>query len=153
MMRVIALMFSLAVCVAAMGQEPATPEDKAVSAILKLGGAVVRDEKLPGQPVVQVQLFHKPFTDSDLKYLKELKGLQMLNLEGTRITDAGLKDLRQLKDLHWLDLSGNQITDAGLKDLKEIKGLRELWLIETKTTDAGLTDLKRALPKLRVHYP
>ena len=153
MMRVIALLFSLAVCVAAMGQEPASPEEKAVSAVLKLGGRVVRDEKLPGRPVIAVYLDH--VTDSDLKDLKELKGLRMLGLSYTKITDAGLKDLKELRNLQTLNLGGTRITDAGLKELKELKGLRMLGLSDTKITDAGLKDLKelKGLQRLNLNNP
>ncbi len=94
-MRVIALLLSLAVCLAGCDQKQADPEEKVVNAILKLGGTVERDEKLPGRPVVEVHLEGPKVTDSDLKNLKELKGLQELWLSYTQITDAGLKDLKQ----------------------------------------------------------
>jgi hypothetical protein len=71
MMRHIALLLSLAVCLAGCGQKQADREEKAVSAIIKLGGKGMRDEKLPGRPVVG------------------------LNLSDTQITDAGLRDLKQ----------------------------------------------------------
>jgi hypothetical protein len=56
MMRQIALLLSLAVGLAGCGQTQADPKEKAVSAILKLGGEVERDEKLSGRPVVKVDL-------------------------------------------------------------------------------------------------
>jgi hypothetical protein len=116
MMRLIAFLISLAVCLAGCSQ---TPEDKAVSAILNLGGRVTRDEELPGRPVAGIDLMGTKVTDSDLKDLKNLKGLRGLGLRGTKITDAGLKDLRELKGLQLLWLGSVQMTDAGLKDLKE----------------------------------
>ncbi|MCX5669841.1 MAG: hypothetical protein NTU94_00770, partial [Planctomycetota bacterium] len=128
MMRLIAVLLSLAVCLAGCGQTQAVREEKAVNAILKLGGEVTRDEKLPGRPIVEVYLISTPVTDSDLKDLKELKGLQELVLTSTRITDAGLKDLKELNDLQRLGLSRTQITDAGLGRLKELKGLQHLSL-------------------------
>jgi len=95
MMRHIAFLLSLAVCLAGCGQKPADPEEKAVNAILKLGGKVTRDEELPGWPVSIVILGGPRVTDAGLKELKELKGLQTLYLWDTRITDAGLKELEQ----------------------------------------------------------
>ena len=56
MTRVIALVFPLAVCLAAFGQGQADPDDAAAGAILKLGGKVTRDEKRSGRPVVEVDL-------------------------------------------------------------------------------------------------
>ncbi|MCX5654840.1 MAG: hypothetical protein NTY65_09365 [Planctomycetota bacterium] len=141
MMRLIALLLSLAVCLAGCGQTQAVREEKAVkkqagqeekavekqagqegdavSAILKLGGKVERDEALPGRPIVEVDLSKTKVTDADLKGMKELKGLQRLLLGDTTITDAGLKDLKELKGLKNLGLAKTQITDAGLKDLKQ----------------------------------
>jgi len=150
MMRLIALLLSLAVCLAGCSQ---TPEEKAVSAILKLGGRVTRDAGLPGRPVSGIDLSDTRATDSDLKDLKELEGLLTLELRRTQITDAGMKDLQELKGLRTLGLSSTKITDAGLEDLKELKGLQRLGLISTKITDAGLKDLKQALPKTAIYGP
>lgn len=44
-------------------------EEKAVRAVETLGGKVVRDEKQPGKPVVEVILWNRPVTDDDLKAL------------------------------------------------------------------------------------
>ena len=117
MIRHIALLLSLAVGLAGCGREPSDPAEKSASAILKLGGVVSRDKKLPGRPVVGV------------------------DLSGNKITDAGLKDLKDLTGLQWLDLTVNKISDAGLKDLKDLKGLQTLSLSFTQITDAGLKDL------------
>jgi hypothetical protein len=97
MMRHIALLVSLAVGLAGCGQAQAVREERAVNAVLKLGGKVTRGEKLPGRPIVEVDLGETQVADSDLKNLKELKGLQTLWLcyTGTQITDAGLKELKQ----------------------------------------------------------
>ena len=81
MMRHIALLLSVAVCLAGCAQEQerkaakqrADQEEKAVSAILKLGGYVRRDEKLPGQPVAVIDF----------------------SFNGTKIIDAGRKELKQ----------------------------------------------------------
>ena len=129
MMRVIALLLLLAVGLAGCGQTQAVREERAVNAILKSGGQVTRDEKLPGRPVVGV------------------------TLKGPKVTDSDLEDLKELKGLRWLDLSRTQITGAGLKDLKELKGLQSLDLRGTKITDAGLKDLRQALPKTVVYGP
>jgi hypothetical protein len=121
MMRHIALLLSLAVCLGGCGQTQAIREERAVNAILKLGGRVARDEGLPGQPVTHINLSRTEVMDSDMKDLRELKDLQWLDLSGTKTTDAGLNELKELKGLLHLDLSDTQITDTGLKDLKELR--------------------------------
>ena len=99
MMRQIALLLSLAVCLAGCGQKQAEQEEKAVDAILKLGGDVKRDEKLPGRPVVEVDLGKPKVGDFDLKDLKEFKSLRNLSQSRAHFTDAGLKNLKELKEL------------------------------------------------------
>ena len=101
-------------------------EDKSVKAVEDLGGKVVRDDKAPGKPVVQV------------------------SLAGSDVADAGLKDLTGLKSLQQLDLSETAVTDAGLKALAAFKELRLLRLSFTKTTDAGVADLQKALPDCKI---
>jgi len=106
MTRHIALLLPVVVCLSGCGQpaarQPSGQEEKAVQTIEALGGGVARDEKLPGQPIVKVDLGNTKVTDCDLKVLKELKGLRKLDLYNTPITDAGLKDLKELKDLQEL---------------------------------------------------
>ena len=153
MMCHIALLLSLAVCLAGCGQKQTEQEQKAVDAILKSGGYLTRDEKLPWRPVVRINLSNTKVMDSDLKDLKELKGLRTLWLDDTQITDAGLKDLNELKGLLVLGLSRTQITDAGLKELKELKGLQWLYLSGTKITAAGLKELNQALPATDIFGP
>src|SRR4051794_31691111 len=92
-------------------------EDKAAAFLQKLGGSVIRDEKRAGQPVVEVQLFHRAVTDADLKELAKLKHLRVLYLSGNKVTDAGLAELANLEQLQVLSLSDNKVTDAGLKVL------------------------------------
>src|SRR5205814_4627388 len=51
------------------GEQARADEASAVKAVEKLGGKITRDDKLPGKPVIGV------------------------NLTGTKVTDAGLKEL------------------------------------------------------------
>ena len=94
-------------------------EASAVKAVEKLGGKVTRDDKLPGKPVIGVNLTGTGVTDAGLKALKDLKQLTTLNLDKTKVTDAGLKELKELKQLTLLDIYKTQVTDAGVKELRE----------------------------------
>ncbi len=117
-------------------------EDRAVEAVTKLGGRVVRDGKDPAKPVVSLNCRGANFSDENLKeVLSGLKGLRTLNLGATKVTDAGLKELAALKDLETLHLCYTGITDAGVKELAGLKNLKTLGLLETKVTDAGLKEL------------
>jgi uncharacterized protein YceK len=99
MIRHFALLLPVIACLSGCGQpaarQPSGQEEKAVNAIEALGGKVKRDDKLPGRPVVEVDLGGTKVTDTGLKDLKELKNLKFLCLAGTKISSAGLKDLQQ----------------------------------------------------------
>ena len=56
-------------------------EGKAVALVKKLGGAVMRDEKKPGKPVVHVDLSRTKISDAAVKELATFKQLQKLDLE------------------------------------------------------------------------
>jgi len=105
-------------------------EASAVKAVEKLGGKVTRDDKLPGKPVIEVNLAFAHVTDASLKELK------------------GLKDLKQLTSLA---LYNSQVTDAGLKELKDLKQLTTLHLGGARVTDAGVKELQAALPHCKIH--
>src|SRR5204862_7026548 len=101
------------------------PKDKAdeasaVKAVENRGGKVTRDDKLPGKPVIGVNLYGANVTGAGLKELKDLNQLTSLDLHQTQVTDAGLKELKDLKQLTSLNLWGTGVTGAGLKELKDL---------------------------------
>src|SRR5947209_7412588 len=77
-------------------------EASAVKAVEKLGGTVTRDDKLPGKPVI---------------------GVNLTGTHDTQVTDAGLMELKDLKQLTTLYLNSTKVTGAGLKELKDLKQL------------------------------
>ena len=81
-----------------------TAEERIVKKIEKRGGKVTRDDKLPGNPVVKVNLTGPKVTDTALKELKQLKSLQELYLFRAKVTDVGLKELKEIKSLQSLNL-------------------------------------------------
>ncbi len=119
-------------------------EDQAVKAVEKVGGMVVRDDKDPAKPVVEVNLHATKVTDAGLRELAGLKRLRSLDLDDTQVTDKGLKELAALEGLQTLKLGNTQVTDAGLKELAGLMGMKSLALYGTKVTGAGLKDLAAA---------
>src|SRR5438094_747126 len=117
-------------------------EASAVKAVEKLGGTVTRDDKLPGKPVIAVNLAGTQVTDAGLKELKDFKQLTTLDLTFTRVTAAGLKELKELKQLTSLYIDGGKVTDAGMKELRHLTQLTSLYLGGAQFTDAGLNELK-----------
>ena len=117
-------------------------EDKAVAFVNKLGGKFSRNEKLPGVPVIKVDLGGLKVTEAGVKELAKLSSLTELTV-GRGVTDAGLKEIAKLTNLARLDLSGAWITDAGLKELTTLTKLTELDLSYTSVTDTGMKDLAK----------
>ena len=115
-------------------------EDNAVAAVEKLGGVIHRDDKLPGHPVVGVDLSETQVTDADLKGLAALTNLTDLHLGHTKITNAGLKHLAGCKELTKLSTSLH-MTNAGLKELANIKKLSSLKVCTRYVTNDGIKDL------------
>jgi hypothetical protein len=124
-----------------LSAEQAAAEKAVVKAVEALGGKVMRDCNKPDGAVIGVSLSGTPATDADLKLLKELKSLMMLELGGTQVTDAGLQALKDLKGLQRLYLERTGIGDAGMKNLRDLQALKILYLGYTHITDKGLKDL------------
>jgi hypothetical protein len=99
-------------------------EAEAVAVIEKLGGKVERDPNREGQPVFKVKLGSTAVTDDDLKCLKELKDLRLLDLSFTQISDKGLVHLESLSQLEVVNDGYTKVTKEGRARLQ--KALPEL---------------------------
>src|SRR5689334_17911153 len=76
----------------------------AVEQLKKLGAKVEVDGKTD-PPAVSVSLGDTGTKDADLTVLADVRGLQSLTLERTKITDAGLERLKVLTGLRFLNLN------------------------------------------------
>src|SRR5690242_18571047 len=74
-------------------------DDRAEKVVKKYRGLPSRDDKLPGKPIVGINLMAAKVTDEDMKGFAGLKSITTLHLESTKITDAGLKEIAGLKSL------------------------------------------------------
>lgn len=83
-----------------------------------------------------------PIADRDLRYLKRMRSLKELSLNGDNITDKGLAYVGKLPSLEELYLASAKISDAGLAHLSEMRSLRNLYIPYNKITDKGLAHLK-----------
>lgn len=87
--------------------------------------------------------------DAQLRHLRSMSTLRVLDLASTAVTDTGLLHLQDLSELEDLQLWGTGVTDAGCRILGRLQGLRTLGLGATRITDAGLAAIAE-LPDLRV---
>lgn len=100
-----------------------------------------RDDKAPGNPIVQVLLNSTAVMDANLEWLKVLPAIRVLGLTDTAVTDNGLPFLKDLPALETLSLRRTQISDAGLVHLKALKWLKHVSFQETRISDEGLPHL------------
>ncbi len=152
--------FATVLCRAA---DPNTRQAQAIAELQKVGGIVIHDEKIPGKPVVAVDLGRdwirlrpdgsimlRPqsvtaakVTDAGLEHLKELTTVKAINLTGSDVTDAGLGKFTALTNLQSLGLAHTKVTDAALAQIAGLAELQELDLSNTKVTGVGLAHLNR----------
>lgn len=79
--------------------------------------------------------------DDDLRHLKGMTGLRLLDLSATKVTDLGLLHLLDCTSLETLWLWDTAITDAALGLVARLPCLRQLGLGNTAVTDEGLASL------------
>ena len=121
-------------------------EVQAIREIERIAGKVLRDEKMPGRPVVSVDLTGRRLRHV-LPAISCLRSLRVLNLAATDITEADLAELRGLDNLEQLDLAGLQITDAGISEIIRHRRLTSLDLSSTQVGDFRIQRLWQ-LPNL-----
>jgi hypothetical protein len=68
----------------------------------------------------------------------DLRGLQRLRLDGSRVNDDGVRQLRQFDSLEEIGLNDTQVTSNSLKHLAQFHRLQALSVSNTVVDDAGL---------------
>jgi Leucine-rich repeat (LRR) protein len=131
---------------------PPDTETEAATKLQRRGAWIVRDESLPGKPVISIDLTLPRLSDRDLLLLRafpQLRGLKIA--EAQRITDEAFAPLQSLRQLEELDISyvTPHITHALFRHLASLTGLRKLNLSLCSGVDdkavasiSGLTNLK-----------
>lgn len=118
-------------------------EDRAVDFLVKQGGSVGRDEKLPDKPVVSVWVSGK-LRDGGVSALAKLKSLVSVHLYNTNVTDSGLKEIALLKNLTSFGIvSKDKVSDAGIKEIAKLQNLTSLTIGTKKMTDVGFKEIPK----------
>lgn len=100
-----------------------SPQERDLELLLEViesvGGKIGRDEKVPEQPIVSIDVTgHTPLVDAALELFTGLPELRALSLQGNvTITDAGLDSLTAMTQLQRVNLRGTRITRAGAERL------------------------------------
>jgi Carboxypeptidase regulatory-like domain len=82
-------------------------------------------------------------TDTGIESLQDLKNLEVVQVNGSKLTDASLRTLSLLPKVENLSLQGSEFTDEGLASLSTMKQLKSLAIDTHKTpiSDAGADHL------------
>src|SRR5438874_11610430 len=107
-------------------QDSKREQERAIDAIIKLGGKVEVDAKSPDRPVVEVNLKHTKVIDASLEHLEGLTTIRRLYLKDTGVTDDGIVYVKGLTNLEVLELGRTKVTDNGLGYLKGFTRLQRL---------------------------
>jgi hypothetical protein len=94
----------------------------------------------------------KGFTGAGLRYLKDAPLLE-LDLSKTEVNDQGLTALKQLKKLQRLRLNYTKVTDKVVAELLALPSLKFVELSEDNVSNTAMRKLRAARPALEVRRP
>lgn len=92
--------------------------------------------------IVSVMLYKNPLVrDEDLSQLTDLDSLIVLGLSGTPVTDQGMKTIGQIRTVERLDLQNSKVTGSGFRELQNLKLLKTLWANGLKVANEDIAFL------------
>ena len=111
-----------------------------VARLTSLGARAVWD----GDGLVSsIAMFGEQVTDRDLADLRQIPGLQQVNLTKTGISDAGMFHISKLESVEVLLLGGADVSDEGIELLGQLSNLKQLNLTMTGVSDRSMSILKQ----------
>jgi hypothetical protein len=117
--------------------------EEAIRRLTDLGAQIRRADQLPDQPVIGVILNKSTVKDSDLEPLAAFPLLHFADLAQCEIHGEGLKYLKNARHLQALNLNDTPLQDTGLQYLKDHNELHTLFAANTRITSKGLAELKK----------
>jgi uncharacterized membrane protein len=110
------------------------------------------DLKKVKNQIVRFSLNKMPLAGIDLKFLKDFKHLEELQLNFTDLDTDQLKVISELNSLEVLAVSGNIIDEISLKNLTKLKSLKKLYLWQTGLSDGNKVQLMKDLPETQIEF-
>jgi hypothetical protein len=121
------------------GHEP----NAMIQQYLKERAARPKDYKYPNRPDPREKQARTALTELNAYWqLGDNGRITVVRMQRPELTDAAMIHLRNLDGLEELDLGYSGVTDAGLASIESLSKLRSLYLYGTKVTDAGLRQLR-----------
>jgi hypothetical protein len=99
------------------------------------------NERTDGHKAPVLRKLADRVTDDWLKKLAGQDRLRRLELSGTAVTSAGLVHLKDLTGLEWLNVCLTAVDDRGLKHLAGLTHMRRMVVCSSKVTGAGFEHL------------
>ncbi|SFU13292.1 Uncharacterized membrane protein [Algoriphagus locisalis] len=110
------------------------------------------DLKSVKDQVVRLSLNKMPLAGIDLKFLKDFKHLEELQLNFTDLEPEQIKTISELGTLEVLAISGNEIDQASLENISKMKSLKKLYVWSTGMNDQDQESLQKALPETVIDF-
>ena len=92
--------------------------------------------------------FCEHVTDAGAAQIRHARGLERLNVRGTKISDSGVKFLAELAHLRDLDIGITEISDSSIESMERMARLESLAIGGNRIGEVGISGL-RALKRLR----
>ncbi|TXE05170.1 c-type cytochrome domain-containing protein [Algoriphagus aquimarinus] len=110
------------------------------------------DLNIVSDQIVRFSLNKMPLTGVDLKFLKDFKHLEELQLNFTDLDADQLKVISELNNLEVLAISGNIVNQVSIQNLAKMKSLKKLYLWETAMSSQDQETIKKALPETEIDF-
>jgi len=101
--------------------------------------------------VVSIDIGNSNVKDDDLKNLTLFPHVQKLHLQNIAIGDEGVRYLKDLRYLDVLNLSGTKVTAKTLNEVSGWKNLKKLYLYNTIVPEESVKSLRNSHPELEVY--
>lgn len=89
--------------------------------------------------------------DEGMKFVGQMKDMEVLRTEGAFISDEGMAHLAGLTKMRFLNLRDKKITDKGMAYLAGMKNLETLELNEVACSNEGLAHIKDCVKLKKLH--
>jgi len=104
------------------------------------------------EQIVWLKLSSLSISPESFEILGQFPNLTRLILEGTAFGDPDVKSLKSLKHLQILNLVATQLTDNGLDELGQVKSLQKVYLWQSKVSLGKLKEMQLNFAKTEWNF-
>jgi len=104
------------------------------------------------EQIVWLKLSYLSISAESFEILGQFPNLTRLILEGTAFGDPDVKSLKSLKHLQILNLVATQLTDNGLDELGQVKSLQKVYLWQSKVSLGKLKEMQLNFAKTEWNF-